>query len=79
MSIRTLFEINHDYSVRNQDGLLVALQRYLNSGDHRAAEELERYGIKVIASRHHSTEYWVRPETDGFPVKYLASPPRDEG
>lgn len=71
MSNRSLFEINHDYAVRDQADLLPALQRYLNSAGRSNAEALERYGIRVIGMRHHSSNYVIRSEVDGFPPTYL--------
>ena len=78
MSLRTLFEINHDYAVRDQSDLLEALQRYLNSADREAAEDLERFGIRVIGMRHHSTNFVLDGEPDGFPVSYLPKLPRSD-
>jgi hypothetical protein len=74
VSNRTLFEINHDYAVRDQTDLLPALQRYLSSGDRQSAEELERFGIRVIGMRHHSGKYIIRDEVEGFPPTYLVEP-----
>jgi hypothetical protein len=67
MSLRTLVEINHDYSVRDQTELLQALQLYLNSGDQRCAERLERFGFKVLAMRHHSGQFHFDKRPEGFP------------
>lgn len=77
MSIRTLIEINHDYGVRDQDALLPALQRYLNSGSREAAQELEHFGLRVIGLRHHSSPYILDGTPDGFPVQYLVKPKTD--
>lgn len=71
MSLRTLIEISHDYSVREQTDLLPALQRYLNSASREAAEDLGRFGIRVIGMRHHSSNFVLDGEPDGFPVSYL--------
>ncbi len=71
MSIRTLIEINRDYSVRDQADLLPALQRYLNSASRETAEDLERFGIRVIGMRHHLSNFVIDGEPDGFPVSYL--------
>lgn len=69
MSIRTLIEINHDAGYRIDDQpseFAAALGRYLRSGDSRTAEELERFGVRVIGQRHHSSDYRIDPQTDGF-------------
>ena len=71
MSIRTLIEINHDYTARDSDGLLAALQLYLNSASREHAEALERYGIRVIGMRHHADNFILRGTPDGFPPQYL--------
>lgn len=75
MSIRTLFEINHDAAITDDIALLTALRRYVSSASPRTAADLERFGIKVVGMRHHSTAFVVPDGTDGFPVQFLASPP----
>lgn len=67
MSIRILIEINHDKMNSLDADLIRTLESYLCSGDEeRHAEALERYGIRVISSRHHSTIYHIPADTDGF-------------
>ena len=67
MSIRTLIEINHDKTYSFDAALIEVLASYLRSGDNnRYAGALERYGIRVISSRHHSTTYHIPPGVDGF-------------
>lgn len=73
MSIRSLIEINHDRAHDLDMNLASVLHRYLCSGDKtRFADELERYGIRVIASRHHSSAYYIEGDVDGFPAKYVS-------
>lgn len=75
MSMRTLIEINHDYSDRLDDPAFVAfLQRYLASGGAREAEQLERFGVRVVGMRHHSSKYVIKGDADGFPPTYLDKP-----
>lgn len=67
MSIRTLIEINHDFTFRLDDDFMARLRTYLASGDRRAAEELKPYGVTVIGSRHHSSDFYFDPDhVDGF-------------
>jgi hypothetical protein len=59
MSIRTIFEINHDYAhkIDNEpEAFLTILRHYLNSGSKREAEALELYGLRRAWCGHHSTE-----------------------
>ncbi len=79
MSLRTLLEINHDAAITDDLTLLTALQRYVSSANPRTAADLERFGIKVVGMRHHSSAFVVPDGTDGFPVAYLpAQPPGAE-
>lgn len=68
MSIRTLIEINHDrtWDMDRNPEFLQALTGYLAGGSTRCKEALEQYGVKVIAQRHHSSEFHIDPATDGF-------------
>lgn len=70
MSNRTLLEINHDYEGRIDD-LLPALRRYLCSGSREHAEDLEMFGVRVLGMRHHSGNFVIEGEPDGFPVRHL--------
>lgn len=80
MSMRTLVEINHDYSDRAASlEMLSFLARYLASGSRDDAERLERYGIKVVGLRHHSELYVIDGRADGFPPRYLTPPPHAHG
>lgn len=76
MSIRSLIEINHDFCGDLDGKLVETLQRYLRSGSREYADELDRYGIRVISQRHHSGTYYVESEPDGFPVKMVPKPKR---
>lgn len=72
MSIRTLIEINHDCGKKGpDDGFLEALNRYIGCADRETAEALERYGVRVLGMRHHSSPYIMDGTPDGFPVQYL--------
>lgn len=74
MSMRTLIELNHDYSDKLCSHELQAFLRYyLASGSKRDAEALERFGAKVVAMRHHSDNWIVDGNADGFPPRYLSS------
>lgn len=74
MSNRTLIEINHDYAgqILNEDiAFVTRLYRYLCSASRETAEELERFGVKVIGMRHHSGNFILDGEPEGFPVMHL--------
>lgn len=71
MSYRTLIEINHDFRPDDDPRFLPALRRYLNSGCRETADALEPFGVRVIGMRHHSGNFILDSEPDGFPVKYL--------
>jgi len=67
MSIRTLIEINHDFTWRMDDEFLASLRGYLSGGSTRCADDLRAHGIRVIAQRHHSSDFHVDPEkVEGF-------------
>jgi len=74
MSNRTLIEINHDYIPEQGPAFLAALRRYLMSASRESAAGLEQYGVKVIGMRHHSGNFILDGEPDGFPVQYLPRP-----
>jgi hypothetical protein len=77
MSNRTLIEINHDLPF-GDTGLLVALERYRCSASREAADHLfTHYGVKVIGMRHHSGNFILDGEPDGFPVSYLTPATRE--
>lgn len=67
MSIRSLIEINHDYAPNER--AIEALNRYLASGAKEHAEALLPFGIRVLGIRHHSGQFYLDGEPDGFPVK----------
>lgn len=69
MSIRTLIEINHDYSNGLDVDFLARLQRYARSGHPNDAEALRDLGAYVIADRHHADDYRIPVGTPGFPTK----------
>ena len=68
MSIRTLIEINHDYTHDLDDPAFVRLfQRYLATGDQRWGDELRHWGLRIISQRHHSADFHFDPaNVDGF-------------
>ena len=70
MSNRTLIEINHDCA-GNIDGdhyrFAQVIYRYLCSASTRGLEDnLERYGLRVIAMRHHSENFRIPERAEGF-------------
>jgi len=72
MSIRSLIEINHDFTWRMDDGFLPALQRYLASGSEHDGDALRLlYGVTIISQRHHSADYVVKAPKGGFPARYI--------
>lgn len=74
MSNRSLIEINHDCTGdigRHADRVVALLTRYLSSASKDHAQALEFYGIRVIGMRHHSGNFIVEGEPDGFPVQHL--------
>lgn len=69
MSIRSLFEINHDFGryIEDEKGAFARLlDTYIRSGSRESAEPLERYGLRLISQRHHSGEYRDLKKHDGF-------------
>jgi hypothetical protein len=59
MSIRSIFEINHDYTheiERDPEIFLQRLLRYLGSASEESALPLERYGLRLAWWGHHSEE-----------------------
>ena len=67
MSIRTLIEINHDRTWDIDEEFLADLRGYLSGGSIRCAEALEQRGLRVIAQRHHSSDFHFDPnKVDGF-------------
>ena len=80
MSIRSLIEINHDFTHRLDESFIDALERYLNSASAESADDLERYGVRVISLRHHTGRYYLKGEPDGFPVIPVdRTPPAERG
>ena len=74
MSYRTLIEINHDFGHRIEDQpqrFVEDLGAYLASPSRGNAEELERWGVRVVGMRHHSGNFILDGTPDGFPVQYL--------
>lgn len=71
MSNRTLIEINHDFCGAIGESAAAALRRYLKSASRETAAELEYYGIRVLGMRHHSGNFVLDGEPDGFPVQHL--------
>lgn len=70
VSNRTLIEINHDM-VSEDTGMAVALARYARSASRENAERLRQYGLQVIGMRHHTGNFILDGEPNGFPVSYL--------
>lgn len=59
MSMRSLVEFNHDYAhkiVADPDGFVLALRHFLNGADLKTAEALERFGVTVSVTAHHSDD-----------------------
>lgn len=59
MSIRSIFEINHDYTheiERDPEMFLQRLLRYLGSASEESALTLEKYGLRLAWWGHHSEE-----------------------
>ena len=71
MSNRSLIEINHDRTSDLDEDFLRLLGSYLRSASRESAEALERYGVRVIGMRHHSGNFILDGEPEGFPVRYL--------
>lgn len=71
MSNRSLIEFNHDFAGDLSVEFVAALRRYLNSASRESAEGLERYGVRVVGMRHHSSSYVMDGTPDGFPPQYL--------
>jgi hypothetical protein len=71
MSWRTLIEFNHDITGRaiEQDpqGFVDALRFFNNSACDRNAEELKRFGITVIRTRHHSDSFMSQLPPERIP------------
>lgn len=68
MSIRSIMEFNHDMSheiERNPQAFLTILGQYLASANFRNSVELQRFGITVMASHHHSAD--VELKVNGSP------------
>lgn len=75
MSIRSLIEINHDFCDRlDSPAFVAALQRYLRSGNRECAEDLDLFGVRLVANRHHSADYYIVGRHDGFPARYQQGP-----
>lgn len=61
MSNRTLIELNHDlWDKMEGPAFTNALQAYLRSANKDNAEDLERFGVRVFGTRHHSEGFVVR-------------------
>jgi hypothetical protein len=69
VSNRTLFEMSHDFDMK-RPGLVEALELYRSSASREHAKALERFGIRVVAMRHHTGKFVVEGTPDGFPVHY---------
>lgn len=64
MSIRSLFELNHDYVGRIEDfpdHFVRSLLRYLRSGSDDDAHALHDFGLVRDGMRHHSESYPKEP------------------
>ena len=64
MSNRSLIEINHDYAavigLNDPVDFKEALIRYLRSANQPHADDLKRFGVRVIGMRHHSDPYRIK-------------------
>jgi hypothetical protein len=79
VSNRTLIEINHDYGFRIEDQpqrFVEDLGAYLAGASRANADELERWGVRVLSMRHHSGDYIIDGTPDGFPVRHMAPTPK---
>ena len=63
MSNRTLIEINHDYGhaiARNQSTVCDLVGDLIRGGaDAQVMAQLERFGIRVFGTRHHSDDFTI--------------------
>ena len=62
MSVRSLFEINHDLAWRIEEHSAMFVEdliRFISSGSTDAAETLSGYGLIFRGTRHHSESYNV--------------------
>lgn len=72
MSNRTLIEINHDFCREmTGDAFVLALERYVRSACRETAKDLEHFGVRVIAMRHHSGKFLIEGRHDGFPAEHI--------
>lgn len=81
MSNRSLIEINHDFCHELNDAVLEKLKAYLRSASRETANDLKRHGITVVGMRHHSGQYYLDGEPEGFPaisVPRREPPPPDQ-
>ena len=71
MSFRTIVEINHDMgdAIESQpDAFVRLLTSYIKGADPDLVERLERFGLKVVETAHHSTDREVRVEGRYYPL-----------
>lgn len=62
MSNRTLIEINHDFCgeiKKNHIEFIDDLCDYIRSGPARSKDRLERFGVRLLACRHHSDPFHI--------------------
>jgi hypothetical protein len=71
VSFRTIIEINHDLGHMidtHPDAFVRLLGSYIRGADPNLVEALERYGIRVVETAHHSTEREVIVGTRHYPL-----------
>lgn len=69
MSNRTIFEFNHDLAHRIAAEPRVfaeLMDRYTRSGAREDAEDLERFGVRLLTIRHHSTPFTLTVSGETF-------------
>jgi len=72
MSNRSLIEINHDMSAAirsNPTAFVEMLLQYLASASSRNSMAMREFGVKAISMRHHSENFVVSKDTEGFPIE----------
>ena len=63
MSVRSLFEFNHDQThiiEDNPQAFVRELVEYLRTGSEREVENLEHFGLRFHGQRHHAEPYRIK-------------------
>ena len=74
MSYRTLIEINHDvlHEIdRDPEGFIRALKERCSHLHSNLDASSKPFGLKRVATRHHSQAYLVNELNEGFPAEML--------